>query len=260
WKSIKGFSSAIAVSGRKIGLCRSFALETALKSATMSSTDKIEVSLLQRILWICNMFYYQILAIVSILFLWIFFDQANSFGSTFTLHLVLSTAAYIPLMAAAIILFSEDNMITLYIPRTKRYWIHGGLLLLSCIFVTIGIAVETDSKTKHGRDHFVSKHAILGLVSWILVFASIICGVVAANTRTFSRFIRPVFAKLVHNFLGLAGFSIGVASLWEMLGHIERYLSDSAFIGLKYGLAFVTIWSGLAAIKSLFGQVKGVFS
>lgn len=65
-------------------------------------------------------------------------------------------------MAAAIILFSEDNITTIHISRTKRYTIHGVLLFISCLAVTAGISIETDAKRRLGRTHFQSNHAILG--------------------------------------------------------------------------------------------------
>lgn len=71
-----------------------------------------------------------------------------------------------PLMAVSIILFSEDNVTTLYIPRTKRNWIHGGLLMASALFVTIGIGVEISNKNKFGRPHFTSPHAIYGKLAF----------------------------------------------------------------------------------------------
>lgn len=183
-------------------------------------------------------------------------------------------------MAAAIILFSEDNITTLHIPRTKRYTIHGILLFISCAAVTVGIAVETDAKRKRGSSHFQSNHAILGksllytlklyaktdsnsskgLVSWILIFVSVLIGLMAANTRMFSSFVKPIVIKLVHNVLGLGAFAIGIGSLFEMLNFFNTRSSEEVYYGVYIALVFVTIWSCLAALKSLWRQLKGAFT
>lgn len=81
----------------------------------------------------------------------------------------------------------------------------------------------------------------------------------AANTRTFSSYIKPVVIKLVHNFLGLAAFAIGIGSLFEMLTFFQRNSSQTVYEAIYVALVLVTIWSGLAALKSLYGQIKSVF-
>lgn len=89
------------------------------------------------------------------------------------------------------------------------------------------------------------------------MFVSLLLGVVAANTRSFSTFVRPVVAKLCHNILGLFAFGMGIASIWQERKIIKRYrLSDDVLIGFECGLIFVSIWSVLAALQSLWRQVK----
>lgn len=216
-----------------------------------------DISYKQRALWILSTFYYQILAILTLLLFWILFENYNA-SSVMFWHILLSTAAYVPLMAVAIILFSEDNVASLYVKRTKKYWIHGVLLGISGLAVTIGISVEINAKGS--RPHFKSNHAILGLVSWVLVLVSIFIGLVAAKTKIVSSFIRPVWVKLIHNFLGIAGFAIGVGSLYLELSIVSRYGSEHLYVASKWLLWIVTALSLLAAFKSLWGQIKSVFS
>lgn len=62
-------------------------------------------------------------------------------------------------MAEAIVLFSNDNIWTLKILRTTRYYIHGCLLFTSAILATVGISFMISTKTS---SHFRSLHAQLG--------------------------------------------------------------------------------------------------
>lgn len=82
----------------------------------------------------------------------------------------------------------------------------------------------------------------------------------AANTRMFSSFVKPIVVKLVHNILGLGAFAIGIGSLFEMMNFFTPRSSEEVYYGLYIALVFVTIWSCLAALKSLWGQLKGAFT
>ncbi|XP_066142960.1 transmembrane reductase CYB561D2-like [Euwallacea fornicatus] len=224
------------------------------------TTTRINVTTLQRLRWILNTFYYQLMATLTLVMFWCFFDNSATTQPIFTTHLVLSTIAYIPLMAVSIILFSEDNVTTLYIPRTNRNWIHGVLLIISAVLVTIGIAVEISEKSKVNRRHFTSKHAIYGLSSWVLIFVSLLLGVIVANTRTFSMFVRPILAKFIHNLLGLAAFALGLASIYVELGFFKMYhMSDHLLVGVKTLFILLSVWSGLTALYSLAHQFLSLF-
>ncbi|KAF7264816.1 hypothetical protein GWI33_022241 [Rhynchophorus ferrugineus] len=229
--------------------------KTESTSKLITRTKKITV--IRRTLWILNHIYHQALTVLSVIFLWVMYENSDKSNSFFW-HIFLSTAAYIPLMASAIILFSEDNLITLYITRTKKYFIHGVLLGVSALFVTIGISLEVHSKNKRGSKHFKSDHAILGLVSWVLVLLSVVIGLVAANTRIFSNYIKPVVAKFVHNFLGIAAFILGVASFYKEINYFKSSLSEHAFDISRYATWIVAVWSVINALKSLKEQITNI--
>ncbi|KAF7267641.1 hypothetical protein GWI33_019131 [Rhynchophorus ferrugineus] len=201
-----------------------------MEQKTVSTSSLIvrtkTITTLRRTLWVLNHIYHQALTLLTVIFIWIMFENYDK-SSSFFWHIFLSTFAYIPLMGVAIILFSEDNLLTLFIPRTRRYWIHGVLLTLSCLAVTIGISVEVDSKRKRDRAHFESDHAILGLVSWLLIFVSVLLGLLASNTRTFHNYVKPVVIKFIHNFLGIAAFLIGVGSFYTKISFMQRLNRDN---------------------------------
>ncbi|KAL1513797.1 hypothetical protein ABEB36_003158 [Hypothenemus hampei] len=217
------------------------------------------ISTWQRALWLLNLVYYILCGSQTITLLWVFFDNNDS-NSTMLWHLVLCSMAYIPLMAVAIISFSKDNLPTLFVSRTRIYAIHGCLLTISFLSVTIGISLIINSKIKNGRTHFQSIHAILGLTSWILVTCAVFLGIVAKDTTKFSQYIKPVLAKFLHNLIGISGFVLGVAAMmyYYKSGHYKTFLSHSAYMASYFISGYIIIWSLLAAFQSFYVQFKSL--
>lgn len=224
---------------------------------------KVEVTLVQRLLWIANLVFHQTVAVVTVWLLWLFFDNYD-LDNVFLWHLVLSTAAYVPLMAEAIILFSGDNLWSQQLERPKKNWIHGVLLGISISALTAGIACEIYRKNSRGpgATHFVSNHAITGLVSWLLAFVSILLGLFSWHAQGLKNFARPVIFKFVHNFIGIACYAIGIASLvlGFYIGAFSRLITEDQQKSLVGLTAIITIWSCLAAFKSCYNQVKNMLS
>ncbi|XP_018567751.1 cytochrome b561 domain-containing protein 2-like [Anoplophora glabripennis] len=222
---------------------------------------KVEITLTQRLLWILNLVFHQVVAIVTVWLLWLFFDNF-ALDSIFLWHLVLSTAAYVPLMAEAIIVFAGDNLWSQGLERPKKNWVHGVLLGISIVAVTAGIACEISRKNDRGAPHFVSDHAITGLVSWLLAFVSIILGLFSWHAQGLKNIARPVIFKFIHNFVGIACYAIGIASLCLgfYIGSFRRLVTDDQLKSLVALVAIITFWSCLAAFKSCYSQVKNMFS
>ncbi|KAJ8962906.1 hypothetical protein NQ318_001317 [Aromia moschata] len=220
-----------------------------------------EVSLFQRLLWLANTIFHQLVAIVTVFVFWICFKNYD-LDNALLWHIVLSTGAYVPLMAEAIILFAGDNLWTQELDRPKKYWLHGILLGISIVSVTIGIGYEINRKNESGRPHFVSNHALTGLVSWIFAFLSIVLGLFSWHSQKLKSLARPVLFKFVHNFLGIGCFAIGVSSLclgFE-LGGFSRFVTEKERDTTIAITAIVAIWSCLAALKSAYNQLKNTVS
>ncbi|XP_023310513.1 uncharacterized protein LOC108907711 [Anoplophora glabripennis] len=116
-------------------------------------------------------------------------------------------------MAEAIIVFAGDNLWSQGLERPKKNWVHGVLLGISIVALTAGIACEIWNKNDRGFQHFVSDHAITGLVSWLLAFVSIILGLFSWHAQGLKNIARPLIFKFIHNFIGIACYAIGIASL-----------------------------------------------
>ncbi|KAG5888810.1 hypothetical protein JTB14_032723 [Gonioctena quinquepunctata] len=224
--------------------------------------DKKYVSLIERVQWVCNTIYHQAVAVVTVFITYVIFKNLDT-SNRMLWHMFLSTFAYVPLMAEGIILFSEPNVWSQRLDRTKKNYLHGILLGLSTISVTVGICFEIYSKNQRvGVKHFQSDHAITGLVSWVLSMVSVLLGLFAAYSNSLKKFIRPVILKFIHNFLGLSAFAIGVASLvlGLLLRIFTRLVTTNEKLATVWMVSIISVWSVLSAFVSLFNQIKTILT
>ncbi|CAH1164604.1 unnamed protein product [Phaedon cochleariae] len=224
-------------------------------------TDR--VGILQRIEWVLNTIFHQLVTIYCFFHFWLIF-------SSFTLdhsrlwHIFLSTVAYFPLMAESLILYFESNVWSQKLDRKKKFYVHGTILLISTVSLTAGISFEINAKNLSGKEHFQSGHAITGLVSWLLSIISVFLGLLSANSQSFKNNIPPVMFKFVHNFLGIASFCVGIISL--SLGFfLDEFMFYSGILENEQIFAVVliailAIWSISSALKTLYTEAKSVFS
>lgn len=222
---------------------------------------KDEVSLLQRLQWVSNTIFHQLVAVITVFLFWLFFENYD-LDNVFLWHLVLSTGAYVPLMAEGIILFSGDNLLTQKLDRSKRSWVHFVLLGISILAVTAGIACEIYRKNDRGSQHFVSNHAITGLASWVLAFVSILLGIFSWNANGLKNLARPVIFKFIHNFIGVACYALGITSLCLgfYIGAFRRLVTEDQLLATVAVVGIIACWSCLSAFKSCYNQLKNMIS
>nr|CAH7727286.1 unnamed protein product [Callosobruchus chinensis] len=164
-------------------------------------------------------------------------------------------------MSGGILCFSENNVWLQGIKRTTRYYIHGAFLFGAFILMTVGICLEIYSRCQSGKLHFSTNHSITGLVSWILAFISCILGVASFYSQKLRSIVKPVYSKLLHSFLALASFSIGIASLGLGLqkksyaNHVTKnQLSASSWMVIIIGTS-----TALFALKCVVGHIRSVY-
>lgn len=92
----------------------------------------------------------------------------------------------------------------------------------------------------------------------LLILVSFICGFAAANPQKFSHIARPISFKFFHNFLGIAGYVIGMISL--IYGYHTHwfvyYTAAETRIVASVATGILTIWPLYAALKSCYVQFK----
>lgn len=94
----------------------------------------------------------------------------------------------------------------------------------------------------------------------LLVLLSFIFGFAAANPQKFNNIAQPVTFKFLHNFLGIAGYVIGMISL--IFGYYTHwfvyYTSSETRIVASIATGILTVWPLYAALKSCYGQFRNV--
>lgn len=95
----------------------------------------------------------------------------------------------------------------------------------------------------------------------MLVLGSVVLGLIAANTSIFKNVARPVWFKFTHNFIGIAGYVIGMVSL--IYGYktnwFKFYYSSTSIDVAIYATAIVCAWSLYSAFASGYHQLKAIF-
>ncbi|XP_057652452.1 uncharacterized protein LOC130891627 [Diorhabda carinulata] len=220
--------------------------------------EKVKVS--QRFFWLANTIFHQVVT-VTVAFIAYVFVKNYDVSSRAFIHFFVTTFAYIPLMAEGFILFNESNTWSLQVKRSLKGWVHGALLTISLICVSIGIGVEVHYKNKSIHPvHFKSNHGKLGFISWVLCFCLALTGIITLYSSKLRIIIRPVTLKTIHLCLGLACFAIGVGSLILGLNYSHFRVTHNELLVTKTLISIITIWSSLGAIVSLFNNLKSMFT
>lgn len=111
---------------------------------------------------------------------------------------------------AILTLYSTNGWSFFHSPETKRT-VHWVLQVIGSLMAIIGTIVLYPKRSKH----FFSVHAVTGLISLIFTALAAINGILAHRRPAFYRKykLRPVVAKIIHNFTGITTFVIGKKKL-----------------------------------------------
>lgn len=95
----------------------------------------------------------------------------------------------------------------------------------------------------------------------MLVLGSVLLGLIAGNTSLFKNVARPVWFKFFHNFIGIAGYVIGMVSLiyGYKTGWFRRLYSSTSIEVATYATAIVCAWTLYSAFTSGYHQLKAIF-
>ncbi|XP_025163729.1 cytochrome b561 domain-containing protein 2 isoform X2 [Harpegnathos saltator] len=138
--------------------------------------------------------------------------------SVTNVHIILCTIGYILLMSEAILVLAGENILTSAFSRRANKNIHWVLQVLGLICNLVGVGIMYNAKSAH----FLSVHGILGFSSLVIVFVLAIFGYPVLIAVKLRKFVRPVVVKLVHNFLGIACFVLGM--LAQCTGYQKRLI------------------------------------
>lgn len=121
-------------------------------------------------------------------------------------------------MSEAIVVLAGENILTSAFSRQANKNIHWVLQVLGLICNLVGIGIMYNAKSAH----FLSIHGILGFSSLVIMCALAIFGYPVLIAVKLRKFVRPVVIKLVHNFLGVSCFVLGM--LAQCYGYRKRWV------------------------------------
>lgn len=175
------------------------------------------------------------------------------------IHESISSFQYVLMMSEAILVLATGNFLTRRLSHRANKHLHWILQAIGLILNLVGIIMIYRVKGKHFR----SIHAIMGLSSLVIVCVVTICGYPVWIAWKLRRFVRPVVVKLVHDFLGIAGFVIGMAT--QCYGYKKNWLynvTQVEHIGtiMLVLTALITVLSLRGALVSLGRKVADVLS
>jgi cytochrome b-561 domain-containing protein 2 len=163
------------------------------------------------------------------------------------------------LMAESIIVLSNDNILTFLHPSIQKtarehHWL---IQILAAICNLVGFVTIIVNKNNGGRRHFVSYHAIIGLVATILCFVTCANGFVTLYATKFKNLIKPSYNKLIHIVIGILTFVFGVISEATGLELLRNESVSIATIVLLVVASFV-VFEG--SVKTACSRVKRLSS
>ncbi|XP_012216444.1 transmembrane reductase CYB561D2 [Linepithema humile] len=171
-----------------------------------------------------------------------------------SIHLILCTIGYVLLMSEAIIVLAGDNVLTGRWSRRANKHLHWVLQAIGLIFNLVGVGIMYNAKTAHFR----SIHGITGISSLVIVCAVTVFGYPVWIAWKLRKFVRPVITKFLHNFLGTAGFVIGMVS--QCYAYTKGWLYEASQTEHDVLLALtvlITILSLRGSLVSLCRQAVG---
>nr|CAD7263516.1 unnamed protein product [Timema shepardi] len=170
-------------------------------------------------------------------------------------------AGALTLMAQAIMAMSHDNIFADKLSRQGRVRAHWVLQAFAAIFIFAGFLVIVVNKNLNDKPHFVTIHAIVGLISVILVGLASSGGVATLFSLRLKMLVRPAVMKLVHNILGIVTFSLGVICI--ILGLFSKWFSDNGGYAAQVICTVVVALAGVltleSAVKSAYARFKALY-
>lgn len=178
-------------------------------------------------------------------------------GDIIRFHSVLQSLL---LMAEAVMIMSQGNIIASNLSRQGRVRLHWILQASAAAFIFAGFLVIVINKNLHNKNHFKSWHSVIGLVFLVCVGITSSGGVVTLYSLRLKQYIKPAKMKLFHNLLGVLTFVIGVAT--EIFGIYTHWFLKHASLSAQIVCTVFVVLGGIftleSAVKSAYARFKAL--
>ncbi|XP_065353488.1 transmembrane reductase CYB561D2-like [Cloeon dipterum] len=175
-----------------------------------------------------------------------FWDCLNQSISSLTgWHASLFTLAYVFFMTEGLLIFLPHSVISRGWGHKYLIKLHWILELLGFICLASGMTIIIVSKNQSNRRHFVSSHAITGLVAVILAVLVSLFGWWTRLDRKYHLGLKMSHLKLIHTALGVVSYGVGMAA--QILGYFTHYYMKKHDVEWRVFLSVMTALLSLVA-------------
>lgn len=212
-----------------------------MKTLAVCSVDSVAIkserTLVDTVKLLLNTINHVFIGFVFIYTCWI--CSRNGFQLVFTWHVILCMFGFHVLMAESIMVFYSGTSWAQALTHPQRRATHWVMQVIGSICIIVGIGLEIYWREINNKKHFHGPHAILGLVSLILLVLSMCNGLGSLYAVELRKRIKPIYLKLSHHFLGLACFVLGMASI--VLGYDKRIYRNNSTPEMQVTLQVFTV-------------------
>lgn len=152
-------------------------------------------------------------------------------------------------MSEAIVVLASNNILISSLSRRANKHLHWILQTVGLILNLVGVGMMYKS------EDFLSIHGITSLASLVIICVVAIFGYPVWIAWKLRKFVRPVITKFLHNFLGIAGFVIGMVS--QCYGYKKSWVYSVT--GMKYADDTLVVLTALITILSLRGALSSLY-
>lgn len=178
-------------------------------------------------------------------------------GEIIRFHSVLQSLL---LMAEAVMIMSQGNIIASNLSRHARVRLHWILQASAAAFIFAGFLVIVINKNLHNKNHFKTWHSVIGLVFLVCVGITSSGGVVTLYSLRLKHCVKPAKMKLFHNLVGVLTFVIGVASV--IFGIYTHWFLKHASLSAQIVCTVFVVLGGIftleSAVKSAYARFKAL--
>lgn len=185
---------------------------------------------------------------------------AFNFYSFFAWHPICMSVGVGLLITEAVFSISGEAYLASKMSRMNRVTMHWILHTLGLGLMLIGFLIIVVNKVTHNKSHFVTPHAILGLISIICALLTASFGIITNNSRWLYPRFRPVLLKIVHAFGGivvtillLATLITGTYTRWWPGSDTGRSLVFSSLFIAGFFILLKPILGAVSRSRVVFG-------
>ncbi|XP_031640297.1 cytochrome b561 domain-containing protein 2-like [Contarinia nasturtii] len=180
-----------------------------------------------------------------------FFSIYN--GTTlFTLHPVLMSSGFLLLMSEAIVAFTSNSFVASNLKYNERLTLHWMLQLSAATLIGLAFFSIYSHKNNNNYDHFVTRHASLGLTTCLMLVGTMCGGIAARYSSAFRKKIKPALLKIIHSIVGVITYTMAIITF--CLG------IDSEWFRAQSGAKLVTILTYSTGILAILALIQPFLS